>query len=673
MKSRKALAVAITAALIMGQIRAQTQNCPRIAQRGDTLFAVPADAPAYRWYKNGALVAGQTQNFVVMDENADYAVEVFGVSPAFDLAPITVKLSGRVFDPRLQAVAGAAVRLGGQTRFTDDQGRFTFESVAVTRGRNVVKIEKNGYFSAQSAVYFAAGDEKNTAVMLHPKQNPVAFAATQGLLLHNNDFSIHIPPNAVARADGQAYDGPVTMHCAHLSPDYPYFGFAMPGGDFLAVTTTGQTVALVSYGVIGVELTDETGAPLNLRNGATARVVMRMPQGLENQPTAALWHFDENNGLWREKTLLRAQGDFLVGDVGHFSWWNMDYWGPSGTVRGRVVDCAGNPIADAPFCIGQSCWTTDPNGRFTVVRVPAGQNLTLTSNAQTLVFSLNEGDTLDVGDVFGGSSLIAAGLLAWDDVNQVSATLTVFTNGGAPPFEFSLDSLHWQNENVFTGLTANAYSVWIREANACVARIETFLQRLGAGCLLAEGQSLDSLPRYTSWLSALEAHNQGLPVYRYASCENLGLVAANYVCLRELALSDCGLTQLPEGLSNLVGLQILNLSGNPLDTVPSVVFSLPNLQVLDMRWTNVPEEDRAGYEANLPGVTIYWEACDAPDGWSWAKRAGGTSVDEAWGVASHADGSATVTGRFGGTADFGGTTLQSAGDYDIFVARVCPE
>jgi hypothetical protein len=42
-------------------------------------------------------------------------------------------------------------------------------------------------------------------------------------------------------------------------------------------------------------------------------------------------------------------------------------------------------------------------------------------------------------------------------------------------------------------------------------------------------------------------------------------------------------------------------------------------------------------------------------------------------VAAHTDGSLTVTGGFNGTADFGGITLNSAGERDIFVARICPE
>jgi protocatechuate 3,4-dioxygenase beta subunit len=608
------LTAAISAACI-SRAYGQTQTCPRIERRGDTLFAVPADAPSYRWYKNGAVWTGQSLNFVVMDESAEYSVEVFGTSAPYGVLPRAAKLSGRVFDPLLQPVAGATVRLGNQTRTTDAQGRYVFDDANVVPGRNVVKIEKSGYFSTQTAVYFTAGAQKTAATMLHAKENPVTFHSTHGSLVHNTVFSLNIPPNAIARVDGTPHNGPVTMHYKHLSPEYPYFGFGMPGGDFLATTTSGETVTLTSYGVVGVELTDTAGNHLNLRQGATARIAMRIPGGLQNQPTAALWHFDENAGIWREETALTAKGKFLTGEVSHFSWWNMDYYGPSGTVRGRVVDCGGNPVAGAPFCINQLCWTTNENGFFMVVRVPAGQNNILTINGQTLHFTLNEGDTLDVGDINGISTLIAAGLLAWDDVNQTTLTLTVFTNGGSPPFEYSLDSLTWQSENVFPGLTGLAYSVWIREPGGCVVRIETYLQRLGAGCSLPEDTLLSSLPVYTSWISALDAYNQGLPIYRYESCENIEHVAAHFVCLRELNLSNCGLTNLPESLSNLVGLEILNLAGNPLDTVPSVVFSMPNLRILDMRWTNVPVGERAGYEANLPGVTVYWETCDELNGW----------------------------------------------------------
>jgi len=62
-----------------------------------------------------------------------------------------------------------------------------------------------------------------------------------------------------------------------------------------------------------------------------------------------------------------------------------------------------------------------------------------------------------------------------------------------------------------------------------------------------------------------------------------------------------------------------------------------------------------------------------PDGqFAWAKRFGGAGAASAFDIARFADGSVVLTGAFGGTATFGGTTLSSAGGADIFVTRLSP-
>jgi len=63
---------------------------------------------------------------------------------------------------------------------------------------------------------------------------------------------------------------------------------------------------------------------------------------------------------------------------------------------------------------------------------------------------------------------------------------------------------------------------------------------------------------------------------------------------------------------------------------------------------------------------------------AWAKRAGGTSFDSAYGIAGLSDGSAVVTGSFAETATFGPgesgeTALTSAGSGDMFVAKYNPD
>lgn len=49
---------------------------------------------------------------------------------------------------------------------------------------------------------------------------------------------------------------------------------------------------------------------------------------------------------------------------------------------------------------------------------------------------------------------------------------------------------------------------------------------------------------------------------------------------------------------------------------------------------------------------------------------GGTLSDSGTGVSTLPDGGAIVAGYFDGTATFGTTTLTSAGNYDVFVARI---
>jgi hypothetical protein len=53
----------------------------------------------------------------------------------------------------------------------------------------------------------------------------------------------------------------------------------------------------------------------------------------------------------------------------------------------------------------------------------------------------------------------------------------------------------------------------------------------------------------------------------------------------------------------------------------------------------------------------------------WVRQGGGTSADTSLGIAAEPDGDVVITGQFMGAATFGTHTVSSAGGYDAFVAR----
>ena len=56
----------------------------------------------------------------------------------------------------------------------------------------------------------------------------------------------------------------------------------------------------------------------------------------------------------------------------------------------------------------------------------------------------------------------------------------------------------------------------------------------------------------------------------------------------------------------------------------------------------------------------------------WANRFGGTGFDAGFGIMSDSQGVVYTTGVFQGTAAFGGSTLTSAGGYDVYAAKIAP-
>jgi hypothetical protein len=79
-----------------------------------------------------------------------------------------------------------------------------------------------------------------------------------------------------------------------------------------------------------------------------------------------------------------------------------------------------------------------------------------------------------------------------------------------------------------------------------------------------------------------------------------------------------------------------------------------------------------GMLTSMSGADLFVLKLDPDGNHLWSKRFGGAGDQYGNDIATGTDGALIITGSFGGTIDFGGALLPSAGGSDIFVAKLDP-
>ncbi len=287
-------------------------------------------------------------------------------------------LTGVVTDADGMPLADVAVTSGEAAVRTSASGAFSLDRLNVAAGRSVVRFSKAGYFEVVRSV--KAADEAAWQVVLCRKSDPddasirASYPSGQEMRLEVGELKIDMPRNGYRLAgSGAPYDDTVTAEAVYLDPNDDDFADKMPGGDLAALRADGSEAQLISYGMVGVDLTDTRGNRLQLAEGSTATVTFPVPEGMESRLPASipLWSFDEARGLWVEEGAADLQDGVYVGQVKHFSWWNLDYPSEQGAVEGTVRSSAGGVLPGIKVSVGQITVTTDREGRYST-EVPAG-------------------------------------------------------------------------------------------------------------------------------------------------------------------------------------------------------------------------------------------------------------------------------------------------------------
>ncbi len=290
---------------------------------------------------------------------------------------VTSSVSGFVVNEFDIAVEGAMITYEGYTTTSDENGAFLFQNIEMNENGSYIVADKDGFFPGSTMCSPQPNVKANVRIKLIQKcANGQVTSGQGGTVPFNGDARIILPENYID-ANGNPYNGTVTVSAHWIDPFHHDLGDVMPG-ELIGVNEEGEVQALISYGMMAVELVGDDGAELQLAEGETATLKFPVPADALGSapPTIPLWYFDEVEGIWVEEGSAVLENGYYVGEVSHFSFWNCDYPGDLITINGQVVDENNIPMPNVEVFVtidnmGCGYEYTDDHGYFGGY-VPAG-------------------------------------------------------------------------------------------------------------------------------------------------------------------------------------------------------------------------------------------------------------------------------------------------------------
>ncbi len=304
---------------------------------------------------------------------------------------IKTNLRGTVFDESNQVVKQAEVQIktadGWQQEQTDEFGQFEFLDVRVRGASAFIKVKTPGKFQAFRRADVIKNKNNYTEIKVLEQTIVGTISATAGgAVSTSSGAQVRLPANAVVTQNGQSYTGSISVAMQWIDPTADDLHQRLVG-DLSGIDIEGNEVVLGTFGMMNVELWDDQGNELQLAEEARAELTWPVPsERLSEAPQSIpVWSYDEELGTWIEEEVALQDGNRFVGEVGHFSSWNLDWKGPSILVEGQVTynNSSGSILTafrvevHSPLFGSRGGYLT-PDGEFQFRRFPADEVFDLT-------------------------------------------------------------------------------------------------------------------------------------------------------------------------------------------------------------------------------------------------------------------------------------------------------
>ena len=254
-------------------------------------------------------------------------------------APSVLEIRGSVFESNTdKPLKDIVVTIVGTTfnTTTNASGEFSFDSVPSSRKQFVVKaLDGTGTYLDNFVVKAIPSSEsfyevimniamirKAPLVEIDPKIENKLSISGEPLVPESGSTYLKFPTNAFYSLDGTHYSGPVYVSLTFINPSE---SLEEAPGEFVTLGPDGLSEILVTLGVFAIELKDDSGQQLLLKNNIEV---------FANGPTPyLLWQLDEQTGTWvqigspaRRKKRQVTQEQRLASFTPQTGrWYNIDY------------------------------------------------------------------------------------------------------------------------------------------------------------------------------------------------------------------------------------------------------------------------------------------------------------------------------------------------------------
>ena len=292
---------------------------------------------------------------------------------------------GKIVDTHKNPIANVSVSINGLTVVTNADGEFSFNNVTVKERFAYFTAEKSGFIKGSRVVYPNEGLTSVYIMMMTENVTATINSGQTAVVSLENQTKVKFDGAFMTEA-GVAYNGAVKVIMNHLDPADPNVFYKMPG-NLIAINKNGEIKGLQTYGMLDVVLKGNNNQRLQIATGHTAEIIMPIAstQTTTAPATMALWHFNEDNGLWEEDGFSTRVGNNYVGTVSHFSCWNNDYAYEASVLTVIATNFDGTPVKGVRITLTRmsgstgdvliDLGTTNTNGRLSA-NTPKNEQLT---------------------------------------------------------------------------------------------------------------------------------------------------------------------------------------------------------------------------------------------------------------------------------------------------------